>query len=76
MTQGIERQAFYFKKKGPTNTDKTLEIALSLCSLPFRHQDQGRTMHACSLVTLAVKRGRKGKELITKGVTDTVLWED
>jgi len=31
MAQGIERPAFYFKKKGPSNTDKTLEIALSFC---------------------------------------------
>ena len=31
MTQTIERTVFYFKKKGPSNTDKTLDVALSFC---------------------------------------------
>jgi hypothetical protein len=31
MTQGVERPAFYFKKRGTSNTDKALEIALSFC---------------------------------------------
>jgi len=31
MAQGTDGKIFYFKKKGPSNTDKTLEIALSFC---------------------------------------------
>jgi len=31
MAQGTERPVYYFKKRGPANTDKTLEIALSFC---------------------------------------------
>jgi hypothetical protein len=33
MSVGIEKSVFYFEKKGPHNTDKTLEIALACCKL-------------------------------------------
>lgn len=31
MSTGVEKSVFYFEKKGPHNTDKTLEIALTCC---------------------------------------------
>ena len=31
MSQGHERSVFYFSKKGPVNTEKTLDIALACC---------------------------------------------
>ncbi|MDB9822706.1 hypothetical protein OAC89_03315 [Deltaproteobacteria bacterium] len=31
MGKGIENRVFYFDKKGPVNTEKTLEIALACC---------------------------------------------
>ncbi len=31
MSQGHERSVFYFREKGPVNTDKTLDIALACC---------------------------------------------
>jgi len=32
MSKGIEGRVFYFDKKGPVNTDKTLEIAIACCN--------------------------------------------
>jgi hypothetical protein len=32
MSTGVEKSVFYFEKKGPHNTDKTLEIALACCN--------------------------------------------
>jgi len=31
VSNGTEKQVFYFDKKGPENTDKTLDIALAAC---------------------------------------------
>lgn len=31
MSQGREEKVFYFREKGPVNTDKTLDIALACC---------------------------------------------
>jgi hypothetical protein len=31
MSQGTEKPVFYFDKKGPENTDKTLDIAVAAC---------------------------------------------
>jgi hypothetical protein len=51
MTQGIERQVFYFKKKGTANTDKALDIALSFC----REQSIGKIVVASSSGETALK---------------------
>jgi hypothetical protein len=32
MSAGIEKKVYYFEKKGPANTDKTLDIALACCA--------------------------------------------
>ena len=34
MSNGTEKKVFYFEKKGPENTDKTLEIAVAVYSKP------------------------------------------
>ena len=31
MSTGVEKTVYYFEKKGPINTDRTLEIALACC---------------------------------------------
>jgi hypothetical protein len=51
MAQGVERPTFYFRKKGPTNTDKTLEIALSFCN----DQGIGKIVVASSTGETALK---------------------
>jgi hypothetical protein len=32
MSKGKEERIFYFDKKGPVNTNKTLEIAIACCN--------------------------------------------
>ena len=32
MGEGMEKRIFYFDKKGPVNTEKTLEIAMVCCN--------------------------------------------
>ncbi len=51
MSQGTEGRTFYFRKKGPANTEKTLEIALSFC----RDHDVGKLVVASSTGETALK---------------------
>jgi hypothetical protein len=52
MSQGVEKQIFYFDKKGPDNTDKTLDLALACC------QDRG--IHK---IVVASSRGQTALKL-------------
>ncbi|UCG08478.1 MAG: hypothetical protein JSV83_07475 [Desulfobacterales bacterium] len=55
MSQGVEKQVFYFDKKGPDNTDKTLDIALACC------QERG-----INKIVVASSRGHTALKLHTK----------
>lgn len=51
MAQGFESRIYYFRKKGPANTAKTLEIALSFC----RERNIGKVVVASSSGETALK---------------------
>jgi hypothetical protein len=51
MTQVTESRIFYFQKKGPANTDKTLEIAVSFC----KDHNIGKVVVASSTGETALK---------------------
>jgi hypothetical protein len=55
MSQGVEKQIFYFDKKGPDNTDKTLDLALRCCL------EQG-----INKIVVASSRGKTALELHSK----------
>ena len=55
MSQGVEKQIFYFDKKGPDNTDKTLDLALACC------QDRG-----INKIVVASSRGQTALKLYSK----------
>jgi hypothetical protein len=51
MAQGVESRIFYFRKKGPANTDKALDIAVSFC----RERNIGKLVVASSTGETALK---------------------
>ena len=55
MSLGVEKQIFYFDKKGPDNTDKTLDLALACC------QDRG-----INKIVVASSRGQTALKLYSK----------
>ena len=55
MSQGVEKQIFYFDKKGPDNTDKTLDLALACC------QERG-----INKIVVASSRGQTALRLHSK----------
>jgi hypothetical protein len=55
MSQGVEKQIFYFDKKGPDNTDKTLDLALACC------REQG-----INKIVVASSRGQTALKLHSK----------
>jgi hypothetical protein len=55
MSYGVEKQIFYFDKKGPDNTDKTLDLALACC------QEMG-----INKIVVASSRGQTALKLHSK----------
>jgi hypothetical protein len=55
MSQGVEKKIFYFDKKGPDNTDKTLDLALACC------RDRG-----INKIVVASSRGQTALKLHSK----------
>jgi len=55
MAKGIEKKIYYFEKKGPVNTARTLEIALSSC----REQDIKKIVVASSTGETALNLRKK-----------------
>ena len=58
MSQGVEKQIFYFDKKGPENTDKTIDLALACC--------QEREINK---IVVASSRGQTALKLHSKAAT-------
>lgn len=58
MSKGIEKKIFYFNKKGPVNTAKTLEIALTCCN----EQDIKKIVVASSTGETALNLRKKARD--------------
>lgn len=61
MSQGIEKTIFFFKEKGPVNTDRVVDIALDCCE----KQGIGKVVVASSTGETALKVRNKAPRSIT-----------
>ncbi len=60
MTRGTEKKIFYFDKKGPANTSRTLDLALACC----RDQDIKKVVVASSTGETALSLRKKAGDSI------------